>query len=190
MLALARPAAVVALCVAAAVAYGVAHDQITARVCVEYFTVGHPAMFATDDPTLLGLGWGIIATWWMGLLLWLPLAIAARLARRPVRSLVRPVTVLMLTAGSAAMTAGIVGFLFGRAGVVALTGDLAEAVPTDRHARFLACLWAHTASYAIGVVGGLVVVVRVWRSGRRVTSSSPSASAPPAATHPPVAGPA
>ena len=45
------------------VIYGIIHDQITARLCVEYFTVFHPPVFATQNPTLLGLGWGIIATW-------------------------------------------------------------------------------------------------------------------------------
>ena len=57
-----RGVGIVALCVLAAVTYGVAHDQVTARVCVEYFTVGHEPIFGTDDPTLLGLGWGILAT--------------------------------------------------------------------------------------------------------------------------------
>src|ERR1051326_6342681 len=47
---------VVLMCIIAAVFYGVAHDQITARICVEYFPVGHPPIFPTKDPTLLGLG--------------------------------------------------------------------------------------------------------------------------------------
>jgi len=33
-----RSVGIVLLCVAAAVVYGIVHDQITARVCVEYFT--------------------------------------------------------------------------------------------------------------------------------------------------------
>src|SRR5262249_24259868 len=85
--------AIVLTCVLAAVAYGIAHDQVTARVCVEYFTVGHPPVFATDDPTWLGIGWGVIATWWVGLLLGVPLAVVARVRSRPKRlggSLVRP----------------------------------------------------------------------------------------------------
>ncbi len=69
---------IVLMCVVAAVAYGIVHDQVTARVCVEYFTVGHPPIFGTNDPTLLGIGWGILATWWVGILLGVPLAIAAR----------------------------------------------------------------------------------------------------------------
>ena len=60
--------AIVVLCIGSAVIYGILHDQITARICVEYFTIGHPPIFPTESPTLLGIGWGILATWWVGLL--------------------------------------------------------------------------------------------------------------------------
>jgi len=63
--------------IAAAILYGIVHDQFTARICVEYFTVFHPPVFATRSPTLLGIGWGIIATWWVGALLGLVLALVA-----------------------------------------------------------------------------------------------------------------
>ncbi|MFO0941023.1 MAG: hypothetical protein U0930_09660 [Pirellulales bacterium] len=36
------------------------HDQITARICIEYFTIGHPRIIPTDDPTILGIVWGIV----------------------------------------------------------------------------------------------------------------------------------
>jgi len=49
---------IVFLCILAAVFYGILHDQITARICVEYFTIGHPIVFGTEDPTLLGIGGG------------------------------------------------------------------------------------------------------------------------------------
>jgi len=35
-------------CILAAVFYGILHDQITARICVEYFTIGHPIVFGTE----------------------------------------------------------------------------------------------------------------------------------------------
>jgi hypothetical protein len=54
---------IIVLCIVAAMVYGILHDQVTARVCVEYFTIGHPPIFHTDDPTLLAFGWGVIATW-------------------------------------------------------------------------------------------------------------------------------
>ena len=97
---------IILLCIAAAVLYGIVHDQITARVCVEYFTIGHPPIFHTDSPTLLGLGWGVVATWWVGLFLGILAAVAARVGRLPklaAAELIRPLFVLMATAaGSSA----------------------------------------------------------------------------------------
>ena len=69
-----KAVAIVLMCIGSAIIYGVLHDQVTAHVCVEYFTVVHPLVFPTESPVLLGLGWGVIATWWTGLLLGVPLA--------------------------------------------------------------------------------------------------------------------
>jgi hypothetical protein len=59
-------------------------------------------------------------------------------------------------------------------GVVYLVGPIAEELPADRHVPFLADLWAHSASYLVGAVGGIAVVLLVWRwrgraAARRVT---------------------
>lgn len=164
-----RPLGIVLMCIGAAVTYGIAHDQVTARVCVEYFTIGHPPVFGTEDPTLLGIGWGIFATWWVGLLLGVPLAIAARAGSRPkrsVRSLIRPIASLFGVTAVAALGAGVIGWFLAKAGAVILVGPIAHQVPPDRHVPYLVDLWAHSASYFVGFVGGIVIVVRVWRSRR------------------------
>ena len=164
---------IVLLSIAAAVCYGIVHDQITARVCVEYFTIGHPPVFDTENPTLLGIGWGIIATWWVGLLLGVPLAIVARFGSRPKRSvgsLVRPVLWLLGITGACAAVAGFLGWLLGVSGAVYLVGPLAEELPADRHMPFLADLWVHSASYLVGAVGGIVVIILVWRSRGRAAA--------------------
>src|SRR5262245_8239345 len=158
---------IVALSILAAVTYGIIHDQVTARICVEYFTVGHPPVFGTEDPTLLGVGWGVLATWWVGFLLGVPLAAVARLGRWPkrsARSLVLPIAWLMLITATCSAVAGVVGWLLARNGVVFLLNDLHDRLPRDKHVPFLTCLWAHSASYFIGFVGGLVVIARVGRS--------------------------
>jgi hypothetical protein len=158
---------IILMCIVAAICYGIAHDQVTARVCVEYFTVGHPPVFGTDDPTLLGIGWGIIATWWVGLLLGVPLAIVARAGSRPKRSvlsLFRPLVWLLAVMAVCALVAGITGWLLASNGAVFLVGPIARELPTERHVPFLADLWAHSASYFVGLVGGIVVMVLVWRS--------------------------
>src|SRR5262245_19112601 len=157
--------AIVAMCLVAAVSYGILHDQITARVCVEYFTIGHAPIFGTDDPTLLGIGWGILATWWVGVMLGVPLAIAARVGNRPKRtavSLIKPLIVLMGVSAAAELLAVIVGALLARGDIISLAETLAHRVPPHQHVRFLADLWAHNASYASGFVGGGIVILRVW----------------------------
>lgn len=158
---------IILMCILAAIAYGIAHDQITARVCVEYFTIGHLPIFGTDDPTLLGIGWGIIASWWVGLLLGVPLAVVARAGGRPKRSvssLVRPVAGLLAVMAVMAFVAGVVGWLLARSGAVFLVGRLEQRVPADRHVAFLAVAWAHSTSYSMGFLGGVAVMVAVWRS--------------------------
>src|SRR5947208_2837462 len=159
--------AIILLSTFAAILYGILHDQVTARICVEYFTIGHPPVFGTDDPTLLGFGWGVIATWWVGLLLGVPLAFVARFGRRPKRgvvSLVQPVGMLLAVMTVSAIGAGVTGWLLAENGVVYLVGPLAKDVPAEKHVPFLADMWAHSASYLVGLVGGLVLLVRVWRS--------------------------
>jgi hypothetical protein len=164
-----RAVAIVLLSILAAVVYGIVHDQVTARVCLEYFTVFHPPVFDTESPTLQGLGWGVIATWWVGLLLGVPLAAAARLGPRPPRpvgSMVRPILGLLGVMGACALIAGLIGYGLGWTGAVVPAPWIADALPPERHARFLADLWAHNASYLVGFLGGIVVIGRVWRSRR------------------------
>ena len=168
--------AIVLLSIVMAVVYGILHDQVTARICVEYFTIGHPPVFGTEDPTLLGIGWGIIATWWVGLILGVPLAMVARFGSRPkrdARSLVRPLLALMGASAVCALVAGITGWTLASLGYVELVGYMADAVPSDRHVAFLADGFAHTASYAAGFIGGIVVIVWVWRSRGRATGRNP-----------------
>jgi hypothetical protein len=169
---------IILLSISAAVFYGIVHDQATARICVEYFTIGHPPVFKTADPTLLGIGWGIIATWWVGLLLGVPLAMTARLGERPKRtagSLIRPFAWLLGVMAACALLAGIAGWLLSSHEAVFLVGPLAERVPREKHVAFIADLWAHSASYIAGFAGGIVLILLVWRSRRKLAESSPHA---------------
>jgi len=164
--------AILFLCVGSAILYGIVHDQVTARICVEYFTIGHPPIMDTEDPTLLALGWGVLATWWVGVGLGVPLAVAARAGSRPKRdvaNLVRPVLTLLAVMALGAIVAGLLGWILAENGVVRLIGPMAEQVPIEKQVSFLINLWAHSASYLVGIVGGLVVIVRVWRS-RKIPS--------------------
>ena len=112
---------IVALCIVAAIAYGIIHDQITARVCIEYFTVFHPPIFHTQSPTLLGIGWGIIATWWVGAFFSVPMILASRAGSRPTlraSELLPSIIWLLATMGACALLAGVTGYLLAREGVL------------------------------------------------------------------------
>lgn len=170
---LVEPLAIIAGCTFAAVAYGLAHDQITIRVCPEYFTITHPRIVASTSPTVIALAWGVAATWWMGAALGLLVAVAARAGSEPrvgaVR-LARPVAAVLALSGGFALGTGLVGYVLARTGVLGLTGELAADIPREMHERWLAAWWTHLASYAVGGIGGLVLVVWTlrlrWQSGR------------------------
>jgi hypothetical protein len=166
---------IVGLSIAAAVFYGLLHDSITARVCVEYFTIGHPRVMESESPTLLSLYWGIVATWWAGVFVGAPAAIAARVGSLPKISaarLVRPIGILLVVMGAISLIAGCAGYWLAESNQLYLTGWLADAVPAEKHARFLADAAAHLAAYAVGFLGGLTVSAWVlicrWRARRRI----------------------
>jgi hypothetical protein len=152
---------IILLCIAAAVFYGILHDQITARICLEYFTVAHPRIIDTDSPTLLALYWGFAATWWVGALLGIPLAVASRAGSWPRLSpaqLVRPIAILLVVMAFFAVGSGLTGFLLVSRGNIDV-GYWADLIPRSAHARFLADAFAHLASYGVGFLGGIVVVI-------------------------------
>jgi hypothetical protein len=157
--------AIVALAVIAAISYGILHDQITARVCVEYFTIGHPRIFRTESPTLLAIGWGIVATWWFALPLGFSLACASRLGDRPKRSareLVRPLLLLLACTGAAAALAGVSGYVLVHSNAIVVDPWIVGHVPAEARFRFVADWWAHNTSYAAGFVGSIILCIWVW----------------------------
>jgi hypothetical protein len=165
-----EPLKILLLCVDAAIVYGIAHDSVTSRVCVEYFTIGHPPVFATDSPTLLAFGWGFIATWWVGAILGVLAVAACRLGRWPkigARRLIRPVVVLLIVMAVASLLAGLAGHELAESGSIQLRGRLGVMVSQSKHAAFLADFWAHNAAYAIGALGGLTICVWALTQRRR-----------------------
>jgi hypothetical protein len=161
-------AKIVLACILAAIVYGIVHDQITARICLEYFTVFHPLVFLTRSPTLLAFGWGIIATWWAGAIVGMLIGIAARFgsnAQMTTREILPLILSLQMFMALCAITFGTIGYFKG-----VMPAGIDTMLPVPLHRRFLADWWAHNASYASGFVGGLtlcaIVAVRRIRSAR------------------------
>lgn len=163
---------IILLCIMAAIVYGIVHDQITARICVEYFTVFHPPVFETDDPTLLGLGWGVIATWWVGLIMGVLLASAARFGSWPkftARQLIKPLTIMLLCTASLAVLAGSVSYLLAVRQMTYMDAASSIYIVPEHRVGFLVDLWAHLASYIGGFFGGSILSVWVVFKRRRIS---------------------
>lgn len=165
---LATATKIVLLSVALAVTYGILHDQITVRICREYFTIGHPLIFGDQPSTILAILWGVVATWWMGLFLGVLLAIAATAGPYKMPTLgaltIRMLKLLGVMAGSA-IASGFVGFALASSGHTALNSPWSD-MPDSRQAGFIADGFAHTASYGVGFIGGLAIAVQTWRLRR------------------------
>jgi hypothetical protein len=156
-----------------AIAYGIVHDLITAHLCVEYFTIGHPKVIESESPLSLALLWGVIASWWMGLLMGLLLAGYTQLGRRPklpFREISGKLLRLLGIMGLVASAAGLIGYALAAGGWIHLLSPLAEKIASTAHDRYLAVAWAHEASYLGAVVGTALLCVSLWR--RRKADSS------------------
>jgi hypothetical protein len=157
---------IVLACIAAAIFYGVVHDQFTARICIEYFTVFHPPVFLTQSPTLLGFGWGALASWWVGAFLGVLLAVATRAGSHPkltIATLTKPIGKLLLMMAAGATLSGLTGFVLTRRGLITPPEWVAFRLAPPAHARFMADWWAHSASYAVGFIGGILLCIAQYR---------------------------
>lgn len=157
-----EPAKIILLAMAGAILYGIVHDQITIRVCPEYFTIAHPHILNTDSLTLIALAWGVVATWWAGLAAGVLFAFAARvgsLKKLTWRSLVRPAWVLLLVMAICAAMAGFAGYWLASTGRIPTVQAWALMIPVEKHTAFTADLFTHVCSYAVGGVGSVIIAL-------------------------------
>ncbi|MEQ1932601.1 MAG: hypothetical protein ABL962_01795 [Fimbriimonadaceae bacterium] len=156
---------IVGFCILASVVYGIAHDQITIRICLPYFTYFHPRIIESQNPTVLALFWGIFATWWMGAIFGGLLACSSRLGTWPklyCRQMVVPVIKLLAISAIAAVYAGIIG----SQSYEWFFGNIPGATPT----QFNTCLYAHNACYIVSGVGSLVLCGAILRKRYRASA--------------------
>ena len=162
-------AKIVLLSTAAATFYGIVHCLTSAHLCVEFFTLLPADPYAMTSPLALGLVWGIVGFWWIGFLLGLWVAVAARCGRRPprtARSLVLPLAMHFSLTGVFAVLSGIVGYAYKLVGFVRLLPHLVNQLEFARHPDLIACLWSHRVAYLFQFVGATVLMVVIWRSRR------------------------
>lgn len=160
---------IVGACMLASVGYGILHDMFTAHVCVEYFTKWHPPIVPSRHPVVLALVWGVVASWWVGALLGLLLALATRAGRRypklTLADVKRPIAGVLMATGVAALAVGTVAYWS-----VCAWGTPPFTPPADSVAYWRPCCAvaaAHNASYTVGALAGATALWRVFRRRTR-----------------------
>ena len=155
---------IVAMGILAAVIYGELQDNTLIGYCPEYFTVFHPDIFGTHDLRLLALGWGFVATWWVGLLLGIALAACAQGGPRPQVSWRQLLPGICLVFGVTAAITGLVFVGAGAAGFTAPAYALGRAADLDQatQGKVSYMLAAYNASYLTAFLGGVALCIQTW----------------------------
>ncbi|QDU64092.1 hypothetical protein Pan216_49810 [Planctomycetes bacterium Pan216] len=158
-----------------AVIYGLIHDQITVRLSLEYFTVAHtlPPFIPANSPTLIGLFFGVAATWWAGAILGGFLGLCARRGPEPrlvARQFVSPLLVVFGITALAAFGLGLAAYWYtsplSAEGTPLIYNNeyFEKNIPVARQAGFFTAAVAHAASYAVSTLGVIILCIHtVWK---------------------------
>ena len=168
---------IIIACVGAAIFYGIIHDQITIRICPEYFTVFHPFLITTSSLTVLALAWAVVATWWMGMLIGIFVSVTARWGSWPKLSLSDIKThlaVFILILGGLALMAGLTGYFGYRAQLFSAPDIPADALDQDRYPRFMAAWFMHLTSYFAGGLGACILSGTILMKRRALAPHAPA----------------
>jgi len=157
--------------VLAAVTYGVLHDQVTARLCIEYFNsdaVPHHKELLDDlnfpwknSPTAVALLWGTAATWWVGLPIGAAVGAASRLGSMPklsLRELIKPVGIYGAFVAGSSFIAGLAGYFLRKGKFLTLKSFPLPGLPAAKEAAFISNCFSHQAAYAAGAVGAVGLI--------------------------------
>jgi hypothetical protein len=159
---------IVMVCIIGLSVYGMAQDQISVRLCPEYFTVAHPPIIGLNNLTLLGMAWGFLGAWWGGLMIGLalaPIAILGQWPRLSAHELIRPVMLMALVIAAGTVIAGAGGYFNGELVGLTLGEPWASKIPPERHLRFFAVACAHFGTYASATLAA--VALCIWTSRQR-----------------------
>lgn len=164
-----------AMGVAGSILYGIVHDQISVRISPPYLMDWHPRIIESRDPQKVALAWGVVATWWFGLILGAVLALAATAGRKPHapwRWIARAVGFIFgISALAAFIALGITrGFSLELPNVFGpVYGDLTYA----QRLAFTQVAAMHESSYDAAAISTLVAAGWIlWRRGRAIPTAS------------------
>jgi hypothetical protein len=138
---------------------GIALDLVTANVAVEYFSVYHPHVVDTENPWILALVWGVIASWWAGAIAGTVVATVNHLRAQPLEAH------RILRWGVVACVVLWLVMIAVLVAVYLLAGTIPEAQrrPTFEHdRRLMAVAMAHQFEYLLAGIAMVVIAIKTW----------------------------
>lgn len=159
-------------CTVGMTVYAMIQDQVSVRLAPEYFTVAHPRIEGLTDPTLLGIAWGFLASWWGGMLMGISVGLTATLGskdRLDFDEVFPGLVLVLLLTFLASILAGIGAYVNGELVKMSFGGNLGEAVPVELQTRFFAVACTHFATYSVAILGSIGLCI--WISSRRKAKS-------------------
>jgi hypothetical protein len=148
--------------------YGILHDQITYSISEEYFTKFKYRQFGIDGTTYGGNRQavaviGFLATWWMGYIISIPVALVGFLFRNhtTMRSIItKAIAIVFVTA----ILFGIAGFLWAKFHLI--KAGISWRMPDDLIDKndFITVGSIHNFSYLGGLAGLFIALIyMVWK---------------------------
>lgn len=144
--------------------YGMLQDQVSARLCPEYFTHFHNPIPGVTEPTLIGIAWGFLGAWWGGALFGYFAGLTATLGKRPplrVKDLVLPMSLTVLAVGGAVAVTGWVVACYADQLNVEVDQYIAGPVPAERRRALMVVACYHQAAYLFSIAGSIACCVWV-----------------------------
>ncbi len=159
---------IMALCIGATTLYGILHDQVTVRICREYFTKGFhetnirhwpdtgylgaakEILQTTTSSSVIACVWGTVATLSVGILGGILLTLASRVGgaeKYGAHNLVQPLIVSMAITGISSAIA--LRFPTDSRKIPAFA---VQGVPRDKLPAFYKCASAHKTAYQVGAL--------------------------------------
>ena len=160
-------------------AFGVLMDQVSARLCPEYFTVLHNPIPGLTDPTLVGLVWGVLGAAGGGVALGYGAGLAATVGARPrltTRELVLPTTVTVVGVAAAVTMSGVSVWHNAHGLGVRFDPAYGVAIPAERHGAALTVGCYHMVAYFAAVAGSVALCVWIGRERARRALTVPHAT--------------
>ncbi|OWK46547.1 hypothetical protein [Fimbriiglobus ruber] len=163
--------------------YGGAQDQISARLCPEYFTVLHNPIPGLTDPTLLALAWGFLGAMGGGVAVGYAAALAATLGPRPqltFRELIKPILFLIATVGTASAVTGGSVYISAEQFDIRVDPFLDRYIPVERQRGAFVVACYHLVAYVTAIIGSVVMCVWIgFERARRAGVGGATAPLPP-----------